>query len=212
METVLTILTVLNIAVFILISFFIFKNFIFTRDPTREIPLGNHVVSPADGKIIEIKEIKNNDVAGIKVQKGLTGKIYTLTKDVAEECYMISVFMNPLDVHVNRAPIEGEIEKISYSKGKFLPVKNVNNGLVNEKNEILINHKKIGKIKVIQIAGFLARRIECWVKEKQKVIKGQRIGRIHLGSQVTIIMPKTVKIRVEKGQKVEAGTTILAEY
>jgi len=175
MAAIIILLTVLNVVVFTLIAFFVFKNFIFARDPAREIPLGNHLVSPADGKIIEIAEIKDQDIAGIKIKKGLTGKIYTLTKDVAEECYLISIFMNPLDVHVNRAPIEGHVEKVNYSKGKFLPVNSLGNGLLNEKNEIVINHNKIGKIKVIQIAGFLARRIECWVKEGQRVMKGQRL-------------------------------------
>lgn len=212
MAALITLLTMLNVVVFLLITFFVFKNFVFSRDPAREIPVGNHLVSPADGKVIDIKEIKDHDVGGVRIKKGLTGKIYTLTKDVADECHVISIFMNPLDVHVNRSPIEGHVEKINYSKGKFLSATNEDNGLLNEKNEIVIKHDKIGKIKVIQIAGFVARRIECWVKEGQKVLKGQRIGKIQLGSQVTIILPKKVRIMVEKGQKVKAGTTILAQY
>lgn len=204
--------TIFNIIVVVFILFYFFNQLIFKRDPAREIPLGSNVVSPADGKIVDIADIKKNDVGGVEVKKGLLGKIYTLTKDVGEECYMVSIFMNLLNVHVNRAPVPGVIEKIRHDKGKFLPAQSLSNGLVNEKNEILIKNDKIGKVKVIQIAGFLARKTECWVKEKQKVVKGQKIGKIKLGSQVTIILPKKVNLKVKKGQKVEAGTSVIAEY
>ncbi len=119
--------------------------------------------------------------------------------------------MSPFNVHINRSPIQGQVTKVTYSKGKFLPVNTFENGLVNEKNEILITNKQLGKVKVIQIAGFLARRIECYVKEKEKLAKGQRIGLINLGSQVTLILPTTVKLIVNKGDKVKGGD-IIATY
>ncbi len=203
--------TAVNSVLFILICLYFFNTYIFNRDPAREIPSGKKLVSPADGKVIDVMDIDGSDAGGIKIRKGL-GKIYTLTKDVADRCYLISIFMNPLDVHVNRAPIEGKVEKVSYEKGKFFPVTHVKNGLINEKNEVLINHDEIGKIKVIQIAGFLARKIDCWVKEGQKVVKGQRIGKIKLGSQVTLIIPKSVNLKVSKGEKVQGGSTVIAEY
>ena len=193
----------------LIVSIFLFHRFIFLRDPHRVIPSGKVIVSPADGKIIAIKEINNTKE---RVSKGNFGKIYTLTEDTVEEGYLISIFMSPFNVHINRAPIAGRVEKINYKKGKFLPVNTLESGLVNEKNEIIINNKEIGKVKVIQIAGFLARRIECFVKEKQQLNKGERFGLINLGSQVTLIIPKNVTLKVKEGEKVKGGETIIAGY
>ena len=202
-------LIILIVIVKSLLAVFLFHRFIFLRDPKRLIPKGKVIVSPADGKIIAIKEI-NNSVE--KIRKGNLGKIFTLTKDVVKEGYLISIFMSPLNVHINRAPVSGIVEKINYEKGKFLPVNSLESGLVNEKNEVIINNRELGKIKVIQIAGFLARRIECFVKEKQQLNKGERFGLINLGSQVTLIIPKQVKLEVEVGKKVYGGETIIARY
>ena len=179
----------------------------FYRDPERKIPKGNDIVSPADGKVISIIDT-SKDV--IKVKKGFIGKIRVLTKDVANQCYVVSIFMSPLDVHVNRAPIEGTIKSIKHTKGKFFKAYDLEKSLENEKNEIIIENKKL-KIKIIQIAGFLARRIICRVKLHQKVNKGQRIGMIALGSQATIIMPGVVKLKIRLGDRVKAGSTIIAE-
>ena len=179
----------------------------FYRDPERRIPKGNNIVSPADGKVISIIDT-SKDV--IKVKKGFIGKIRVLTKDVANQCYVVSIFMSPLDVHVNRAPIEGTIKSIKHTKGKFFKAYDLEKSLENEKNEIIIENKKL-KIKIIQIAGFLARRIICRVKLHQKVNKGQRIGMIALGSQATIIMPGVVKLKIRLGDRVKAGSTIIAE-
>ena len=181
----------------------------FYRDPKRDIPKGNNIVSPADGKIISILRISKNKAT---IKKGLIGKIETLTQDIAKECHVISIFMNPFDVHVNRAPMEGRIVSVKHEKGKFFAAYDIEKSLRNEKNEIIITNKKIGKIKVIQIAGFLARRIICTVNQNEKVKKGQRIGSILLGSQLTLVIPeKRAKIRVKKGQKVKAGATIIAD-
>lgn len=197
------------IIVFLVILFLIFWKFWFLRDPERKIPEGNVVVAPADGKVIDILDIKNPDE--IKIKKGLVGKIRTLTTDVTNPHYLISIFMSPLDVHINRAPVEGEVVSIKYEKGKLLPANSLENGLLNEKNEIIIKNPKLGKIKVIQIAGILARRIVCSVEKNQNIIKGQRIGLINLGSQVTLILPK-VNLAVKKGVHVTAGETVIAEF
>jgi len=179
----------------------------FYRDPERKIPKGNNIVSPADGRVISIIDTSQEN---IKVKKGLLGKVRILTKDVAKQCYVISIFMSPLDVHVNRSPIEGTIKSIKHTKGKFFKAYDLEKSLENEKNEIVIENKKL-RIKVIQIAGFLARRIICRVKLHQKVNKGQRMGMIALGSQATIIMPGVVKLKVKLGDRVKAGSTIIAE-
>src|SRR3989338_5115891 len=151
----------------------------FYRDPKRTIPKGNNIVAPADGTIISIVNVSKKN---IKIKKGLLGKIRTLTKDVANECYVISIFMSPFDVHINRAPIAGTIKSIRHEKGKFFRADDIEKSLKNEKNEIIIQNKKL-KVKVIQIAGFLARRIICYVNPNQKVNKGNKIGMISLGSQ-----------------------------
>src|SRR3989338_4375974 len=173
----------------------------FYRDPERKIPKGNDIVSPADGKVISIIDTSKEV---IKVKKGFVGKIRVLTKDVAKKCYVVSIFMSPLDVHVNRVPIEGTIKSIKHTKGKFFKAYDLEKSLENEKNEIVIQNKNL-KIKVIQIAGFLARRIMCRVKVNQKVDKGHKIGFIALGSQTTIILPKNLKLKVKTGDKVKAG-------
>jgi len=178
----------------------------FYKDPKRTIPKGNKLVSPADGKIISIINTSNKE---IKVKKGLLGKIRTLTKDVAKECYIISIFMSPFDAHINRAPISGTITSIKYKKGKFFKAYDLKKSFENEKNEILIQDKKL-KVKVIQIAGFVARRIICNLSLNQKVNKGQKIGMIALGSQTTLIIPAGVDLKAKLNDKVKAGETVIA--
>ena len=179
----------------------------FYRDPKRTIPKGSNIVAPADGRIISIINTSKNS---IKIKKGLFGKVKTLTTDIAENCYVISIFMSPFDVHINRAPIEGIIKSVKYTKGKFFEAYNLEKSLENEKNEIIIENKKL-KVKVIQIAGFLARRIKCYVKKNQKVNKGEKIGMIALSSQTTIIIPAGVDLKVKVNDKVKAGETIIAD-
>jgi|TARA_B100001964_G_C14221392_1_gene595448 phosphatidylserine decarboxylase len=192
----------------ILIVFLLLFLLNFYRDPKRKIPKGNNIVSPADGKVINILKIEKDKTI---VNKGFLGKIQTLTKDIAKECYVISIFMSPFDVHINRAPIDGKIASIKHEKGKFFAAFNLKKSLMNEKNEIIMKNRNIGKIKIIQIAGFLARRIICTVNKNEKLNKGQRIGKIVLGSQVTLILPsKKVNLKIKKKQKVTAGETIIA--
>jgi len=197
------------VIVFILILLLAVFLLNFYRNPERKIPHGNNIVSPADGKIICIFKVKRDR---IRINKGFFGKIETLAKDVAKECYVISIFMSPFDVHVNRAPLDGKIISVRHEKGKYFAAYNIKKSLQNEKNEIVIENKRIGKIKVIQIAGFLARRIICTITANQKLNKGQRIGKIVLGSQVALVLPaERIDLRIVKGQKVIGGQTILAD-
>ncbi len=187
--------------------FLFFYRFIFLRDPERIISKGRNIVSPADGKVIMLKRIKRKEGT---IRKGLFGRINVFFRDVAKDGYIISIFMGPFDVHVNRAPMSGVVLNVKYNEGKFF-IASRKKSLLNECNEILMK-TEVGKIKVIQIAGFFARKIVCFVKEKQKLNKGERIGKIILGSQVSLILPSRVKILVKKGDVVRAGETILAEY
>ncbi len=199
-------LIIILILVFIslIIIILIFYKFIFLRDPKRKITKGQNILAPADGKIIEIVDIsKNVNIKGEEVN------IKKYSSDTLEEGYFISIFMSLFNVHVNRAPIDGKINFVKHSSGTFVGAYSLKS-LTNEKNEIIIKNKKIGKVKVIQIAGFLARRIECFVKKNQYVNKGEKIGLIKLGSNVSLIIPQ-VKLLVKKGDKVKAGVSVIAK-
>ena len=102
-------------AVILVLILFVLHSY---RDPERTVPPGNNLVSPADGKIIRILKIKKNK---LKIRKGIFGKIITLTKGIGRQCYVISIFMHPLDVHVNRDTISRKVKYMNYVKGKFFP-------------------------------------------------------------------------------------------
>jgi len=202
------IINIIITIIVVVILFYLFNKYIFLRDPKRKIPEGKNIVAPADGRIIDIIDLEN--IEELTIPKGLIGKIKTICSDVSKKCVIISIFMSAINVHFNRAPIDGTIISTKHTNGKFLVVNTIEAGIQNEKNEILIK-TSIGKIKVIQIAGLVARRISCFVQEKQKINKGQKIGLIYIGSQVSMILPKDkVEIKVKKGNKVKAGSSILA--
>lgn len=195
----------------VLVLPFIFWRFIFLRNPKRStIAKPAELVAPADGKIITIDPFVRNRITMFKGNRRLHGIIRTITKDVDTQGTIVSIYMSPLDVHYNRAPVAGLITKVTHQKGHFLPAQSFRNCLQNEKAEILITSKDI-TIKVIQIAGFLARRIETYVKPNDTIQKGAIIGRINLGSQVTVILPANVQPTVYIGQKVKAGETIIGK-
>lgn len=194
----------LAVPVILLVILFLLN---FYRDPKRIIPKGYNIVAPADGRVISIIDTAK---ASTTIKKGLMGKIRLLTRDVAEQCHAISIFMSPLDVHINRSPISGVVKSVKHSKGKFFVAFNLEKSLLNEKNEIIIESKEL-KVKVIQIAGFLARKIKCYVKKNQKLNKGDRIGMIALGSQTTLVLPKGVVLKVKVHDYVKAGSTVIAE-
>ena len=112
-------------------------------------------------------------------------------------------------MHVNRAPIEGEVKYVKHSPGKFRLAKFFDACIENERTEILVVNKKT-KVKVVQIAGFLARRIVTFARPGEWVKKGQRIGLIKLGSQCCLVLPSNVKVLVKDGQRVKAGSSIIA--
>jgi len=195
---------VLTIIVVIFIALTLYYYLWFLRDPIREIPKDtNLVVSPTDGKVVNIFSFKDDKV---KLKKGW-GTIKTTTNDVAKEGYIIQIMMTPLDVHYQRSPIEGKVVSQKYSKGKFMnAVTGLNLDILeNEKNEFLIKGEIT--VKVIQVAGFLARRIHTFV-QNEKVLKGEQIGVIKLGSQVVLIVPK-IKLDVKEGDYVYGGSSVI---
>ena len=195
----------------LLIIIMLFWRFWFLRDPKRIPPKDkNLIISPADGKI---NEIIVSDIPKKEIRKGRFGKIDTLASDVSKEKYkLISIVMTPLDVHIQRAPIAGRVLYSRHTKGKFKNAIRDKIAIENEKNEILIHNEDLKiKVKVIQIAGALARRIISYVRNGQNIKKGERIGLINLGSQVSIIMPENIEIKVKIGERVRVGETILGK-
>jgi phosphatidylserine decarboxylase len=156
----------------------------FFRDPHRNVPgAENIIVSAADGKVTRVDDLEN-------------GKL-------------VSVFLSPLDVHINRAPIAGKITKVDYVKGKKIPATSDQASLVNERNSITIEGEKLTVI-CTQIAGIVARRIVCWNKEGDELALGQKYGLIKFSSRTDLLMPKEVRIRVSVGDRVVGGETVIA--
>lgn len=165
----------------------------FFRDPEREIPKSkNVVVSPADGKVIVVKKVSGH-------------------KYISGTSKQISIFMSPLNVHVNRIPITGKVEQINYFKGKFLQAFQDKASEENERAEFGII-SSFGKVFFTQVAGAIARRIIYEIKEEEDVVIGERFGMIKFGSRVDVIVPEDWNEKVKKGDKVTAGETILFEH
>lgn len=216
-------LIIISSIIAVVITFYIFYKFYFLRNPKRTAPKGNNIVSPADGRIVKIIKVSlksNQSKTGhLTITKGMFGKIKTLIEDVDKECYLIQIMLTPFDVHYQRAPIDGTVTLVSYTEGKFLnAVKDAASlrCLENEKNEMVFTQKLKNKnkkysVKVIQIAGVLARRIVCFVHAGKEVRKGEEIGLITLGSQVSLIIPNSCSLKIKEGQYVYGGKTIVAD-
>ncbi len=197
--------------VLLVIVLLLFWRFVFLRNPQRSsMAKYNELVSPADGKIIAIEPFVRKNITLFKGNQRLKGIIHTLTNDVDTSGTIISIYMSPLDVHYNRSPSTGTIEYVRHHRGRFLPAQSFRGCLQNEKAEILIKNRDY-KIKVIQIAGFLARRIETYVLPNDTIQKGAILGRINLGSQVTVVLPSNIHPTIYLGQKVKAGETIIGK-
>ncbi len=167
--------------------------FYFFRDPIRSIPNENVVVSPADGLVTFIGDSK------CPLENNLDKNNYT----------KISIFLSIFDVHVNRMPIDASISSINYIPGKFLNATLDKSSKENERN-IIHAKKNNDDIYLVQIAGLIARRIVCNLKNNQAVIKGERIGIIKFGSRVDLYLPKNYNILISKGQRVIGGETIIS--
>lgn len=164
----------------------------FFRDP-RRTPAGgpSDLVSPADGKVL----IAEPSVA----EKRFLG----------EDAAQVSIFMSPVDVHVNRAPVDGEVLDVRYNPGKYFAAFSEKASLDNEQNAIVMRADDGRKLVFIQIAGFLARRIVCRVAPGDRCRRGGRVGMIKLGSRVDIFVPGAFTLKVKPGDRVTAGETVL---
>ncbi|NQW44110.1 MAG: phosphatidylserine decarboxylase family protein [Deltaproteobacteria bacterium] len=179
-------LSVLFVGLTLFIAFFF-------RNPERLAPVGAHLVcSPADGKVIFIGVVKENEF-------------------LKEEMQKISVFMSLWDVHVNRVPIDGTIKNMKHHRGRFMAAFEDRASEENERNCMLLETSKGVQLVLVQVAGLVARRIICYPGIGAFLLKGQRFGLIRFGSRCDMYFPKEAVILVKIGQKVMGGETLLAE-
>ena len=165
----------------------------FFRSPVFEIKRNeNQVLAPADGKVVVIEET-------------------TETEYLKSKRKQVSIFMSPVNVHVNRMPVSGNISYCKYHPGKYLVAWHPKSSTENERTTIVAKMKNGNEILFRQIAGALARRIKWYVKEGQPMQQGEEFGFIKFGSRVDIFLPLDAKINVVIGQVTKAGRTVIAE-
>ena len=178
---------VLSIGLFLLVLQFF-------RNPSRKtVPNPKHIISPADGKVVVIEETEE-------------------TEYLKDQRIQVSIFMSPLNVHVNRNPVEGIVKYVQYHKGKYLVAWHPKSSTENERNTVAIQAPNGVDIVLRQIAGAVARRICCYLKRSQNVQQGAELGFIKFGSRVDIFLPTNTEVKVKIGDKVKAGETLLAVF
>jgi phosphatidylserine decarboxylase len=174
-------------AVLIFLALFVL---FFFRDPERTPPADQDtIVSPADGRIMEVVEESRDGKPGQR----------------------ISVFLSIFDVHVNRSPVAGRITSIEYRTGKFYAAMRGRASAENEQNSFYVQSER-GEVVFKQIAGWIARRIVVWKAAGDSVVRGERVGMIRFGSRMDIWLPKGVEIAIRPGQHVAGGTSVLARW
>jgi phosphatidylserine decarboxylase len=175
-----------SIPFFLLAAFFVF----FFRDPERQAPTGpNLVVAPADARVMII------GAPGPGAPPG--------------EWQRVSMFLSPLDVHVNRTPVDGRVTRVEYHPGKFLPAYREEAGTLNEWTEVWFDHRGTPVV-LRQIVGILARRIVCRAKPGDIVTRGDRFGIMKFGSRIDLFLPLSARVRVKPGDRVVGGVTPIA--
>ncbi len=163
----------------------------FFRNPKRKVPaLKKIVLAPADGKIVHVGRLEEN-------------------RFLKETALKVSIFMSLLDVHVNRSPVAGKIVEKTYRPGRFLVASGEKSSLSNEQNALVLETEDGFKILLIQIAGFIARRIVCYPRRGDSLRMGEIFGLIRFGSRIDLYLPTEVRPIVKVGQHVKGGETIL---
>ncbi|OGT00607.1 MAG: phosphatidylserine decarboxylase [Gallionellales bacterium RIFCSPLOWO2_12_FULL_59_22] len=163
----------------------------FFRDPPREIPQeAGAVLSACDGRVIKVERAQD---------------VYA-----GREAVLVSVFMNVFNVHSNRSPTDGTVEKVQYFPGKFVNADLDKASAENERNAVVLKTADGQTVTFVQVAGLIARRILCYVKAGDQLAHGQRYGFIRFGSRVDVYLPLDATVKVSIGDKVSATSTILA--
>jgi phosphatidylserine decarboxylase len=165
----------------------------FFRDPERFPPDDKGLVlAPADGRVVSIGEIKDSSFPGATTR--------------------LSIFLSPLDVHINRTPIDGKVDRVQYQPGKFFAAYKQEASSDNEQNALGLLDPEGRNVGVVQVAGVLARRIVCRVKPGEMLRRGQRFGLIMFGSRTDLYLPSGCQINVTQGERVKGGETIVARF
>jgi phosphatidylserine decarboxylase len=160
----------------------------FFRDPERRVPDDpSVVVSPADGRVTRVERLDPSDPQSPTV---------------------VSIFLSPFDVHINRAPIAGEVTSVNYTKGKFMIATREEASVVNEQNSLTIRGERVTVV-CKQIAGVLARRIVCWKRAGDRLRAGERFGLIKFGSRTDLILPAEVEVGLGVGERVRGGASVV---
>lgn len=163
----------------------------FFRDFNRNTVMDRAAVySPGDGKILEVATLAEGPNKGRKI---------------------IRIFLSVFDGHVQRSPVKGVVSRVIYKEGRFLDARDIKAHVENEQNSVILETAH-GPVEVIQIAGLIARRIVCWVKEGQALEQGERYGLIRFGSQVDLILPADIMPTVNVGDRVVSGETVVARW
>lgn len=184
-------LEILKYGIIGLLLFFLVFTLNFFRDPERQTPEGdNLIISPADGEVVLIKEVREEEF-------------------IKGDAIQVSIFMSPLNVHVNRFPISGTVGFYKYFPGEYLVAYDEKSSLRNERTHIGVGNTKV-KVLFKQIAGFVARRIVADLKVGDPAVVGQRFGMIKFGSRVDVLVPKGTEIKVKLGDITVAGETVVA--
>jgi phosphatidylserine decarboxylase precursor-related protein len=171
----------IGVAVFLALAGFMAY---FFRDPKRNVPTDeNIIVSAADGRVTRVEE--------------------------TAEGKLVSVFLSPLDVHINRSPISGKIVRVIYNKGKKVPATRNDASFINERNSLVIENERM-TVTCTQIAGILARRIVCWKREGDTLERGEKFGLIKFSSRTDLLIPNEAEILVKIGDRVVGGETVIA--
>ncbi|MBW6478456.1 MAG: phosphatidylserine decarboxylase family protein [Bacteroidales bacterium] len=166
----------------------------FFRSPHRKIPVNkDQVLCPADGKVVVIEKTRENEY-------------------FHDERIQLSIFMSPVNVHVNRYPAGGRVSYFKYHPGKYLVAWHPKSSVENERTTVVVDHPDHGKLLIRQIAGALARRIVCYSKEGEVVEQGSEMGFIKFGSRVDVFLPVNTEVNVKLGEAVRGGETILATF
>jgi phosphatidylserine decarboxylase len=182
--------TPLLVAALVLLLLAVFMAYFF-RDPKRVVPSEQDlVVSPADGRVTRVEKLSSDD---------------------ADSPTVVSIFLSPFDVHINRSPIAGTVVDVTYTKGRFKSATSDQASLVNEQNALTIQGEKMTLV-CKQIAGVLARRIVCWKRPGDRLALGERFGLIKFGSRTDLVLPPEVEVSVNVGERVRGGITVIGRY
>lgn len=166
----------------------------FFRDPERVPPAGEGlIVAPADGKVVSIAQLP-------------------LGAALAQAATRISIFLSPLDVHINRTPVDGQVNDVCYQPGKFFAAYKAEASERNEQNIVTLVDSRGRSFGVVQVAGVVARRIVCRVKPGDSLARGERFGLIMFGSRTDLYLPAGARVDIVEGQRVRGGETVVGRF